>query len=91
MEQIETIYDPLDPTKSPIRLLKIISDDGDMVACRLSTASLDDNLPFCTLSYVLGNISIRFEIILDGYVIGLSRIQSQRFAMFPQTPDCCQS
>ncbi len=69
MEQIETISKPLDPTKSQIRLLEIISDHGGMVAFRLSTASLDDNPAFCALPYVWGDASIKIDIILEGYVV----------------------
>ncbi|KAI2623087.1 heterokaryon incompatibility protein-domain-containing protein [Hypoxylon sp. NC1633] len=64
---ISPFYNPLDPSKRQIRLLRItgVSEDG-IVECSFHTASLDGDISFATLSYVWGDASITREICVNG-------------------------
>ena len=65
-QSMQTMYQPLDERRSEIRLLEILSDDGDeIVQSRLSTSSLEDNPKFTALSYVWGNPKITEDILLN--------------------------
>ncbi|CAM1509004.1 Fc.00g027430.m01.CDS01 [Cosmosporella sp. VM-42] len=67
------LYEPLDTTKSEIRLLDILSDGpGSTVNCSLRTVSLDDKPVFTALSYVWGDPAKSCEIILNGNRIGVT-------------------
>jgi tetratricopeptide (TPR) repeat protein len=65
-QSMQTMYQPLNERRSEIRLLEFLSDDGDeMVQCRLSTSSLEDNPEFTALSYVWGSPKITENVILN--------------------------
>lgn len=63
-----TLYQPLDPARREIRLLRIVggSDDGP-IECSFRTVSLDDDMAFTALSYVWGDAAITKEVLLDGH------------------------
>ena len=66
IQPMQTRYPPLDEKRSEIRLIEIRSDDGvEMVECRLSISSLEDNPKFTALSYVWGSPTITEDIILN--------------------------
>ena len=66
-------YQPLDASRSEIRLLEILSpDDTGLIICRLRTVSLLESPPFAALSYVWGDPSITEDIELDGITIAVT-------------------
>jgi hypothetical protein len=66
MQSMQTIYPPLDKKRSEIRLVEILSIDGDeKVQCRLSISSLEDNPTFTALSYVWGDPKVTEDIMLN--------------------------
>ncbi|KAI1771147.1 heterokaryon incompatibility protein-domain-containing protein [Hypoxylon cercidicola] len=71
---IKPLYNPLDPSRREIRLLRItgVSEDGT-VECSLRTASLDDDINFAALSYVWGDESITREISMNGHRRNVTR------------------
>ncbi|KAK5652305.1 hypothetical protein OQA88_10653 [Cercophora sp. LCS_1] len=66
MDALTTLYSPLDPARSPIRLLEIISADSDAgpVRCLLRIVSLDDKPTYCALSYVWGDPAKTAKILI---------------------------
>jgi len=70
MNITDPIYKPLDPAKSDIRLIEILSARNDgLVECKLSTVSLDKNPKFFALSYVWGKVETGVKINLEGRTI----------------------
>jgi tetratricopeptide (TPR) repeat protein len=66
LQSMQTIYQPLNDSRSEIRLIEILFDGGDeMVRCRLSISSLEDNPKFTALSYVWGSPKITEDIIIN--------------------------
>lgn len=66
MQSIQTIYQSLNASRSEIRLVEILSDDGDNeIKCTSSISSLKDNPEFRALSYVWGDPKVTKDIILD--------------------------
>ena len=63
-------YEPLDPAKSEIRLLTVVSKPDEPLRCILRKHSLDENPIYFALSYVWGNPSNTKPIIVDGCVFG---------------------
>ncbi|PMD18652.1 HET-domain-containing protein, partial [Hyaloscypha hepaticicola] len=62
----QTMYQPLDKWRFEIRLIEILShDDDEMVQCRLSISSLEDNPEFTALSYVWGSPKFTEDIVLN--------------------------
>ncbi|KAH8203871.1 hypothetical protein TruAng_001935 [Truncatella angustata] len=62
------LYEPLDTTKSEIRLLTLFPDadfDADIV-CLLKVVSLDETTDFEAVSYVWGDVSTRQSISVGG-------------------------
>jgi hypothetical protein len=66
MDPFRTLYSPLDPARSQIRLLEIISADSDdgPVRCLLRTVSLNDKPTYCALSYVWGDPTKTARILI---------------------------
>jgi tetratricopeptide (TPR) repeat protein len=66
IQSMQTMYQPLNEGRSEIRLIEILSDDGDaIVQCRLSISSVEDNATFAALSYVWGDPKTTEEIVLN--------------------------
>jgi Heterokaryon incompatibility protein (HET) len=65
---------PLDKSRREIRLLEIFpaAKKDDVVACRVHTASLDDDPSYVALSYVWGDGSTKKEIVLDNKTFAIS-------------------
>ncbi|EXL65084.1 hypothetical protein FOPG_18678 [Fusarium oxysporum f. sp. conglutinans race 2 54008] len=67
-------YKPLDPFKHEIRLLNLLpAASGDVIACSLFHASLDDNPQYAALSYVWGDTKDKHTILLDGTPFTVTR------------------
>ncbi|KAK5656823.1 hypothetical protein OQA88_4371 [Cercophora sp. LCS_1] len=61
-----TLYAPLDATKQQIRLMSIKSiDNAGNISVQLHTAILNEELPFCALSYVWGDASITETVFVN--------------------------
>jgi Tetratricopeptide repeat/Heterokaryon incompatibility protein (HET) len=66
IQSMQTIYQSLDERRSQIRLVEILSNDGDeKVQCRLSILSLEDNPTFTALSYVWGDPKVTEDIMFN--------------------------
>ena len=69
MQSIQAIYTPLYESRSEIRLVELLSDNGnDAIKCRLSISSLEDNPEFTALSYVWGDPEVTEDIFLNDKV-----------------------
>ncbi|KAH0545136.1 hypothetical protein FGG08_000748 [Glutinoglossum americanum] len=70
-EVLETLYEPLDMTRSEIRLLEILSstDKESTIKCRLYKMSLLEYPEYAALSYVWGDPTITEDIIVNGVVL----------------------
>ena len=63
------VYEPLDPSRNEIRLLRIIggTDDGP-IKCQLETVSMDaPDIHFAALSYVWGDPGITEEVYVNSH------------------------
>lgn len=66
-------YSPLNTERHEIRLLEILQDDWtEPLRCRLRIASLDDQLPYKTLSYVWGQSDPKCDIRVDDCVVSVN-------------------
>lgn len=64
----QSYYQPLDPSKSEIRLLEIVetpSDASSHTTCKFSTVSLDDKPQFAALSYVWGDPNDTESVVVN--------------------------
>jgi hypothetical protein len=74
MQSIQALYQPLDESRSEIRLLEVLSSAGDGgVKCRLSVSSLEGNPTFTALSYVWGDPGVTEDIILNDEVFPVTK------------------
>ncbi|KAH7116474.1 heterokaryon incompatibility protein-domain-containing protein, partial [Dactylonectria estremocensis] len=62
-----SIYAPLNPSNSDIRLLEVVSLDQGAISCNLIHLSLRENPTFAALSYVWGDPSIVEDITVNGH------------------------
>jgi hypothetical protein len=62
------LYSKLNEERREIRLLTIHSspNNNSTIECSLSTVSLNDNLPYCSLSYVWGKENVEETIVVNG-------------------------
>ena len=91
---MSAIYQPLDPSKREIRLLRLPSDLlGDDFDVTLETVSLNDFCDYNALSYVWGSPSEGFHIRLSGCLVAITPnlkealIQQTRLAQDSKAPD----
>ena len=68
------LYEALDPGRSEIRLLEILSlsNDDPVLKCRLVVASLEDNPSYIALSYVWGDPSVTENIVVNGSIMAIT-------------------
>jgi hypothetical protein len=68
------LYEALDPGRSEIRLLEILSlsNDDPVLKCRLVVASLEDNPSYIALSYVWGDPSVTENIVVNGSIMAIN-------------------
>ncbi|KAJ4302570.1 hypothetical protein N0V88_002720 [Collariella sp. IMI 366227] len=59
-------YEPLDPSRSEIRLVTVAQTADGRLDCSLSTYSLDDNPAYYALSYAWGDLNRTTPITVDG-------------------------
>ncbi|RYP64077.1 hypothetical protein DL771_008936 [Monosporascus sp. 5C6A] len=64
------LYKPLDRSRNEIRLIIILpcENDDEPVACRLETASLNDEVEYVAMSYVWGDPSVTKNIVVNDTV-----------------------
>lgn len=68
-----SLYTFLNPARSEIRLLEIVSQGDETPSCKLTIASLQDQLVFAALSYVWGDASIVEGIVVNGQVVSVTK------------------
>lgn len=63
-----SLYHSLDASRREIRFVTILPDEDDeaQIACRLETASLDDDPKYAAMSYVWGDATITTDILVNG-------------------------
>jgi hypothetical protein len=67
------LYQPLDEARREIRLVEVLSADGDdKVKCRLRAVSLEDRPQFSALSYVWGDPQITEDIELNSQTFAVN-------------------
>jgi len=62
------LYSKLNEERREIRLLTIHSSpaNNSTIECSLSAVSLNDNIPYCALSYVWGKENVEETIVVNG-------------------------
>lgn len=72
--QASSLYQPLDPSRSEIRLIEILQGEPtDAIRCNLTTVGLHELPIFAALSYVWGDEADGETIYLNGHAVQATR------------------
>ena len=72
LKKRENLYNPLNSSRSEIRLIEVISPNTIPIECSLSIVSLKDDLDFSALSYVWGDPTVTEDILLNGHTVAVT-------------------
>ncbi|KAH7232718.1 heterokaryon incompatibility protein-domain-containing protein [Fusarium solani] len=68
---LSSLYEPLDSSRSEIRVLKVPPENGENF--ELIKVSLDEGLPFVALSYVWGDMNDRIRITVHDRAVSVTK------------------